>query len=79
MLPSINTQQRRELAYNEVLIGICADQDLSRLVVLDQPGPAAALDTGERSIKLGLKGRKVFIARLNRCLFLYVSLVPSIL
>jgi hypothetical protein len=55
MLPSINAQQRGELAYDWILVCICADQDLTRLVVFDEPGPAAALDTGERGIEFALE------------------------
>ena len=55
MLPSINAQQRGELAYNWILVCICAYQDLARLVVFDEPGPAAALDTGERGIEFALE------------------------
>jgi hypothetical protein len=61
MFPSINSQQRRELAHNRVLVGICADQNLASLVVFDEPGPAAALDTSERGIELGLEGGEVFV------------------
>lgn len=55
MLPSINAQQRGELAYHWILVCICADQDLTRLIVFDEPGPAAALDTGERGIEFALE------------------------
>lgn len=55
MLPRINSQQRLELSYNRVLVGICADLDLSCLSVLDKPCPTAALDTGERGVKFGLE------------------------
>ncbi len=68
MLPSINTQQRGELAYDWILVCICADQDLPRFIVFDEPGPAAALDTGERSIEFALEGGEVFVGRVNRCL-----------
>lgn len=46
MFPSINTQQRRILSNNWILIGICADLNLASLVVLYQPCPSAALDAG---------------------------------
>lgn len=78
MLPSIDAQQRRELSHNGVLIGICADQNLTRLVVLDEPSPAATLNTSERSIELRLEGGKVLIARLNCCLSPCISLVPTV-
>jgi hypothetical protein len=74
MLPSINTQQWGELAYNRILVCICADQDLTRFVVFDEPGPAAALDTGERGIEFALEGGEVFVAGLNRCLLFTPSI-----
>jgi hypothetical protein len=35
MLPRINTQERRELPHDRVLVGVRSDLDLARLVVLD--------------------------------------------
>jgi hypothetical protein len=35
MLPRINTQERRELPHDRVLVGVRPDLDLARLVVLD--------------------------------------------
>jgi hypothetical protein len=79
MLPSINTQQRGELAYNWILVCICADQDLTRFVIFDEPSPAAALNTGERGIEFALKGGEVFVARLNRCLFSTPSIIQLLI
>jgi hypothetical protein len=73
MLPHINTQQRHELAYNRVLDGICADQALAGLVVLGEPGPAAALDTGQRGVELGLEGGEVFVGGFDCCLLPLIS------
>jgi hypothetical protein len=79
MLPRIDAQQRRELTHDRVLIGICADQDLTGLVVFDEPGPSAALDTGKRGVELGLEGGEVLVGGFNRCLFPCISLVPSVI
>lgn len=46
MLPSINTQQWCELSNDRVLVGICANSNLTSLIVLYQPSPTTALDTG---------------------------------
>ena len=62
MLPSIDTQQRRELAYDRVLVGICTDQDLTSFVVFDEPGPAAALDTCESGVELCFEGGEIAVA-----------------
>lgn len=69
MLPSIDTQQRCVLSYNWVLVGICADLDLTSLVVLDEPCPSTALDTCEGSVEFGLEGREIAVAGLDGSLF----------
>lgn len=56
MLPSVDAQQRRELAHDGILVGVGADEDLSRLGVLDEPRPAAALDAGEGGVELVSEG-----------------------
>lgn len=68
MLPSINPQQRLVLSYDRVLVRICADLDLSRLGVLDEPGPAAALDAGERGVEFGLEGGEGAVGGFDGCL-----------
>jgi len=73
MLPRINAQQRCVFSNNRVLVGICADLDLTSLVVLDEPGPAAALDTGECGVEFGLEVRKGAVGGFNCCLFAFVS------
>ncbi len=55
MLPGINTEKGLELANDGVLVGVGADADLAGLLVLDQPGPAAALNTGQRGVELVLE------------------------
>lgn len=44
MLPSVNAQQRLELSYHRVLICIRPHLQRSRLRILDQPSPPAALN-----------------------------------
>lgn len=65
MLPGINTQKWRVLADHRVLVGIRPDLDLASFVVLDEPCPSAPLDACQRSIELGLEGRKVAIGCLD--------------
>lgn len=77
MLPSINTQQRRVLSYNGVLVRIGADLDLAGLVVLNQPGPAAALDAGERGVKFGLEVGEGAVGGFDCCLFGFFSSILS--
>jgi len=69
VLPGINAQQRRELPDDRILVRVCADQHLARFVVFDEPGPAAALDAGQRGVELGFEGREVFVGGLDCCLF----------
>lgn len=69
MLPSINTQQRRVLSNNWVLVGICADLDLASLVVLDEPRPSTALNTSKGGVEFSLKGGEIAVAGLDCCLF----------
>ena len=45
MLPSVNAQQRLELSYHWVLICIRPHLQCSRLRILDQPSPPAALNS----------------------------------
>lgn len=65
MLPSINTQQWCVLANNRILVGICANLDLSSLVILYEPCPSASLDTSEGGVELCLEGGEVAIGCLN--------------
>lgn len=55
MLPGINTEKGLVLANDGVLVRVGANADLARLLVLDQPGPAAALNTGQRGVELVLE------------------------
>jgi hypothetical protein len=61
VLPSIDPQKRRELAHHGVLVRIRPDEDLSRLVILDQPRPSAALDAGQRGVEFGLERAEVAV------------------
>lgn len=56
MLPSVNTEDRSELADNGVLVCVGSDLDGTGLGVLDQPCPARALNTGQSSVELFLHG-----------------------
>lgn len=56
MLPSVDAQQRRELADDGILVGVGADEHLSRLGVFDEPGPAAALNAGEGGVEFVFEG-----------------------
>jgi len=62
VLPSINTQQWCVLSNNRVLVGICADLNLSSLVVLDEPCPSTTLDTCKGCVELGLEGGEIAVA-----------------
>ena len=55
VLPSVNTEDGAELADHRVLVGVCLDADVAGLHVLHQPGPAGALDAGERGVELALQ------------------------
>jgi hypothetical protein len=55
VLPGINTEDRTELADDGVLVGVRLDADVAGLHVLHQPGPAGALDAGERGVELALQ------------------------
>jgi hypothetical protein len=61
MLPSIDTQQRRVLAHNWVLVGVGPNLNQSSLVVLDEPCPSTALNACERGIELGLEGGEIAV------------------
>ena len=56
MLPRINAQQRPKLPHNSILVRIRPDPDGAGLRILDQPGPAGALDAGERGVEFLLHG-----------------------
>lgn len=78
MLPSINTQQRCEFANDGILVGICADEDLTGLVVLDKPCPATALDTCQCGVEFGLEGGEVAVAGFDCSLRMqFISHAPN--
>ena len=56
MLPSVDAEQWSELAHNGILVGVGADEHLSRLGILDEPGPAAALDAGKGGVEFVAEG-----------------------
>jgi hypothetical protein len=55
VLPGVNAEDGAELADHRVLVGVCLDADVAGLHVLHQPGPAGALDAGERGVELALQ------------------------
>lgn len=55
VLPGINTEKGLVLANNGVLVGVGADTDLAGLLVLDEPGPTAALNTSQRGVEIVLE------------------------
>ena len=64
VLPGVNAHQGLEVAGDGVLIGTGDDAESARGLVLDEPGPAGALDAGEHGVGLLLevvKGAKVFV------------------
>jgi hypothetical protein len=52
VLPGVDSEQRPELAYHSVLVGICLDTNSAGLRVLHQPCPSRALNTRQCSIEL---------------------------
>jgi hypothetical protein len=77
MLPSIDAQQRCVLSYDRVLVGIRADLDLAGFVVLNEPGPTAALDAGECSVEFGLEVGEGAVGGFDCCLFIISSQLYS--
>lgn len=65
MFPRIDTQQGLVPANDRVLVGIGLDGDVSCLSVLDQPGPTAALDSGESGVELLLQVFQASICALD--------------
>lgn len=65
MLPSINTEERLELAHDGILVGICFDANLTSLSVLDEPGPATTLDPCQCSVELLLHFVQVAVCVVN--------------
>ena len=55
MLPGVDAEDGAELADDGVLVGVGLDADVAGLHVLHQPGPAGALDAGERGVELALQ------------------------
>lgn len=66
MLPSIDAQQRDVLAGHWILVGTGCDTKGTALLILDEPSPTAALDTGKSGVELlaeGIEGAKVLVDR----------------
>lgn len=75
MLPSINPQKWCVFSHDGILVGICADLDMSCFVVLYQPGPARTLDTGEGAVEFCFEGGEVSVGGVDCCLLLQYQLV----
>lgn len=58
VLPSVNAQQRDQVASNRVLVRTSHQRQSASLLVLGQPRPSATLDTGEGSVGLFLESRE---------------------
>lgn len=56
MLPGVDAHERHVVARDGVLVGAGDDLEGARGFVLDEPGPAAALDAGEGCVDLALEG-----------------------
>lgn len=58
MLPSVNAQQGGIVADNGILVRACNHLEGAGRLILDKPGPAAALNTGQSCVHLLLKIRE---------------------
>lgn len=64
VLPGVNSQKRLQVAGDGVLVGTSDETEVSGRLVLDEPGPARALNAGEGGVGLlleVLKGTKVLL------------------
>lgn len=64
MLPGVDTQKGLQISSDGVLVGAGYEAESARGLVLDEPGPAGALNTGKGGVGLfleGFKGAEVFI------------------
>jgi hypothetical protein len=64
VLPGVDSQKRLQVAGDGVLVGASDEAEVSGRLVLDEPGPARALDAGEGSVGLLLEvveGAKVLL------------------
>jgi hypothetical protein len=69
VLPSINTKERLKSASDGVLVGSGDNGQSARVLVLDEPGPAGALDASEGSVGLLLErveGAKVLLDSIQK-------------
>ena len=55
MFPSVDAEQRLIPTNDRILVGVGLNRDVPSLSVLDQPGPARALNSRESSIELLLE------------------------
>lgn len=58
MLPSVDTHQRHVVTGYGILVGSGDNLESSGCLVLDEPGPPAALDAGQSRVDLALQGRE---------------------
>jgi hypothetical protein len=64
VLPGVDAEEGLKVAGDGVLVQAGDDTEGARGLVLDQPGPAGALDAGEGGVGLlleGLEGAKVLV------------------
>lgn len=64
VLPGVDSQKRLQVAGDGVLVGASDEAEVSGRLVLDEPGPAGALDAGEGGVGLLLEvveGGKVLL------------------
>ena len=64
VLPGVNSEEGLEVASNGVLVGSGDDGQSASVLILDEPGPARALDSSKGSVGLLLEGverAKVFV------------------
>lgn len=64
VLPGINSQKRLQVSSDRVLVGAGDNAEGAGGLVLDEPSPPGALDTGESSVGLlleGIKGAKIVV------------------
>lgn len=74
MLPSVDTHQGNQVAGDGVLIGAGDQSQSAAFLVLGQPSPSAALNTGEGGVGLLLESGKGAKVTINGFLYMEFSL-----
>lgn len=65
MFPGIDAKEWSELSHDGILVGVCPDDHLPGLCVLDEPCPSRALDASEGGIELLLQGVNTAVGFIN--------------